>query len=241
MNEEVPSWRILLVDDEEAITTHLSSFLKRAGFVVATAADGEEALRCIADFNPHLIVLDVLMPGLDGRETLRRLRRLGNWTPVILLTQVGTPAERAMALEEGADDYLNKPFEPYELVARIRAVLRRSRSGVPSLSGAQRLRSGTLELDRQSRRVFLAGKEIPLTAKAFSLLEYMMLHPDEMLSRNRLLDAVWGWDYPVATRAVDARIAELRRLLNDDANSPSFIETVIGQGYRFIGEVEVGA
>jgi DNA-binding response OmpR family regulator len=194
----------------------------------------------VDDFNPDLIVLDVLMPRLDGREALRRLRQAGNWTPVILLTRVGSPAERAMALEEGADDYLNKPFEPYELIARIRAVLRRSQQGGQPLAGARRLRSGTLELDRQARRATLAGRELPLTAKAFSVLEYFMLHPDEVLSRERLLDAVWGWDYPAATRAVDTRIAELRRALNDDAESPRFIETAIGQGYRFIAPVEAG-
>lgn len=125
MDEQKRPGRILLVDDEEAITANLAPLLERAGFTVAVAADGELALRRVADFAPDLIVLDVLMPRLDGRETLRRLRRRGNWTPVILLTQVGSAAERAMALDEGADDYLNKPFEPYELVARIRAVLRR--------------------------------------------------------------------------------------------------------------------
>lgn len=135
MDEKRRPWRILLVDDEKAITTHLAPFLERAGFIVTVAPDGEAALQCMGDFTPDLIILDVLMPRLDGRETLRRLRQAGNWTPVILLTQVGSPSERAMALDEGADDYLNKPFEPYELVARIRAVLRRSCPGVPSLTG----------------------------------------------------------------------------------------------------------
>lgn len=240
MDEREHPWRILLVDDEEAITAQLAPFLERASFTVEVAGDGEEALRHLADFAPDLIVLDVLMPRLDGRETLRRLRQAGDWTPVILLTQVGSPGERAMALDEGADDYLNKPFEPYELVARIRAVLRRAQRGGQSLAGARRLRSGPLELDRQARRATVAGREIFLTAKAFSVLEYLMLHPDEVLSRERLLDAVWGWDYPAATRAVDTRIAELRRALNDDAESPQFIETVIGEGYRFVGRVEVG-
>lgn len=240
MEEKKRTGRILLVDDEAAITGNLAPFLERAGFSVATAADGETALKLFQDFQPDLTVLDVLMPRLDGREVLRRIRQSGNWTPVILLTQVGSPAERAVALDEGADDYLNKPFEPYELVARIRAVLRRSRAGTPSLAGAHRLRSGTLELDRQARRVFLAGREVPLTTKAVSILEYLMLHPDEALSRERLLDAVWGWDYPAATRTVDTRIAELRRALHDNAESPHWVETLIGQGYRFVGPVEAG-
>lgn len=238
MSEKQVSPRILLVDDEEAITTQLASFLERAGFRVTVAGDGESALRRMSDFTPDLIVLDVLMPRLDGREALRRLRQAGNWTPVILLTQVGAPAERAMALDEGADDYLNKPFEPYELVARIRAVLRRTRLGAVSLAGAQRLCAGPLALDRRSRRVMLGGKEVLLTSRAVALLEYLMLHPNEVLSRERLLDAVWGWDYPAATRAVDTRIAELRRTLADDPENPNFIETVVGEGYRFVAEVE---
>jgi DNA-binding response OmpR family regulator len=238
MEEKKRPGRILLVDDEQAITANLAPFLERAGFVVATAPDGETALKQVAAFRPDLTVLDVLMPRLDGREVLRRIRQSGNWTPVILLTQVGSPTERAVALDEGADDYLNKPFEPYELVARIRAVLRRSQAGAPSLAGARRLRCDQLELDRQSRCVEMAGREIALTTKAVSVLEYLMLHPDEVLSRERLLDAVWGWDYPAATRAVDTRIAELRRTLNDDAEAPRYIETLIGQGYRFVGRVE---
>lgn len=240
MDENKESLRILLADDETAITSHLAPFLERSGFQVATAADGEAALRQAAEFQPDLIVMDVLMPRLDGRGALRILRQGGNWTPVILLTQIGSPAERAMALEEGADDYLNKPFEPVELVARIRAVLRRSRPNTPSLAGAQNLSSGPLRLERQTRRASLEGQEIPLTAKAFAVLEYMMLHADEVLTRERLLDAVWGWDFPSATRAVDTRIAELRRALGDDAETPHFIETLIGQGYRFVGRVESG-
>ena len=240
MEDKKRSGRILLVDDESAITSNLAPFLERTGFVVATAANGETALQLMKDFQPDLAVLDVLMPRMDGREVLRRIRQSGNCTPIILLTQVGSPAERAVALDEGADDYLNKPFEPYELVARIKAVLRRSRPGVPSLAGACRLCSGPLELERQSRRVFLAGNEVALSTKAVSILEYLMLHPDEVLSRERMLDAVWGWDYPAATRTVDTRIAELRRALNDNAEAPRFIETLIGQGYRFIGKVEAG-
>jgi len=230
--------KILLVDDEEAITSNLAPFLERAGFAVAVAADGEEALHKATAFTPHLIVLDVLMPKLDGREVCRRLRASGNWTPIIMLTQVGSPAERAMSLEEGADDYLNKPFDPYELVARIRAVLRRARPGVPPLSAARRLACGPLVLDRPARRALLAGRELPLTPKAVAVLNYLMTHPDEVISRERLLDAVWGWDYPTGTRAVDVRIAELRKALGDDVAEPRYIETVPGQGYRFVGTVE---
>jgi DNA-binding response OmpR family regulator len=179
------------------------------------------------------------MPRLDGRAVLRRLRQDGNWMPVILLTQVGESTERAMALEEGADDYLNKPFDPHELVARIRAILRRTRPGKPPLTSAQKLVSSRLTLDRQSRRAYVESEELHLTPKAVALLEYMMTHPDELLTRDRLLDAVWGWDYPTGTRTVDTRIAELRRALKDDPAEPRYIETVPGQGYRFVGVVEV--
>jgi len=230
--------RILLVDDETAITDNLASFLNRSGFVVVTASDGEQALARLTEAKPDLIILDVLMPRLDGRETLRRLRRSGNWIPVILLTQVGESAERAMALEEGADDYLNKPFDPHELIARIRSVLRRARPGEPPLAAAWRLASGDLILDRRAHRASLAKQELGLTPKALALLEYLITHPDEMLTRERLLDAVWGWDYPAGTRTVDTRIAELRRALNDDATEPRFIETVPGSGYRFVGVVQ---
>ncbi|RPI85179.1 MAG: DNA-binding response regulator [Chloroflexi bacterium] len=230
--------KVLLVDDETAITTNLAPFLERAGFSVDVAPNGEDALRKVSTFGPNLVIMDVLMPRLDGRETLRRLRQSGNWIPVILLTQVGEAAERAMALEEGADDYLNKPFDPHELVARIRAVLRRARPGKPPLAAAERLSCGHLTLDRRARRSWLDGTEVTLTPKAITLLEYLMTHPDELVTRERLLDVVWGWDYPVGIRAVDTRVAELRRALNDDPAEPNFIETVPGQGYRFVGKVE---
>lgn len=234
------SIRILLADDEEAITAELAALLERSSFTVVVAHDGDDALRKATTLPPDLIVLDVLMPGINGREVCRRLRDAGNWTPIIMLTKVGSPGERAMSLEEGADDYLNKPFDPFELVARIRAVLRRAQPGTQPLASARRLVSGPLVLDRPSRRAMLAGQELVLTAKALALLEYLLLHRDEVLRRERLLDEIWGWDYPVATRAVDVRIAELRKALGDDTERPRFIETVVGEGYRFLGTVERG-
>jgi DNA-binding response OmpR family regulator len=230
--------KVLLVDDEAAITANLAPFLERTGFNVNVAANGEEALQQTAVFQPDLIIMDVLMPRLDGREALRRLRGQNIWTPVILLTQVGESSERAMALEEGADDYLNKPFDPHELVARMRAVLRRARPGQPPLAAVRQLISANLALDRSARRVRLDDRELSLTPKAVALLEYLMTHPDELVSRDRLLDAVWGWDYPTGTRTVDTRIAELRRVLGDDPSAPRYIETVPGEGYRFIASVE---
>jgi DNA-binding response OmpR family regulator len=230
---------VLLVDDEPAITDNLAPFLQRAGFDVTVAADGDAALARIQAREPDLVVLDVLMPGTDGRAVLRAVRRQGRAVPIILLTQVGESGERAMALEEGADDYLNKPFDPHELVARIRAVLRRGGAGTgPSLAGAQRLRSGDVLLDRVSQRVFRDGREMTLTPRATALLAYLMAHPDEVLTRERLLEAVWGWTYPTSTRSVDTRVAELRRVLEVDSADPRLVLTVPGSGYRFAAPVE---
>jgi DNA-binding response OmpR family regulator len=230
---------ILLVDDEAAITDNLGAFLARSGFAVSVARDGPSALTKVRSVLPDLVVLDVLMPGLDGRAVLRRLRREGHTVPVILLTQVGESVERAMALEEGADDYLNKPFDPHELVARIRAVLRRGRPGGRALSSFQRLRSGDLVLDRASQRAFVAGRDLGLTPRATALLAYLMTHADELITRDRLLEAVWGWTYPAGSRSVDTRVAELRRALDDDPSDPRFIATVPGRGYRFVAPVEI--
>ncbi len=229
---------ILLVDDETSVTSTLTTFLQLSGFDVEVAHNGEQALQRLTSMTPDLIVLDVLMPRLDGRETLRQLRRQDNWVPVILLTQISGIAERIMALEEGADDYLNKPFDPQELAVRIRAVLRRTRPGIRALHSLRRLACRQLVVDRMSRRAYLGSTEIPLTPKAFAILEYMMTHPDEVITRERLLDAVWGWENMVGSRVVDTRITELRKVLADDPSEPEYIETVPGQGYRFIGEVK---
>ena len=146
---------LLLADDDHTIVDSLAPFLERAGFKVLVVSNGAAALEKVQSHHPDLIVLDVLMPRMDGRETLRRLRHANVWTPTILLTQVGEASERALALEEGADDYLNKPFDPHELLARVRAVLRRARPGERSLSAAWLLTAGDLVLDRRARRASL--------------------------------------------------------------------------------------
>ena len=208
---------LLLVDDDPMIVDSLGPLLERSGFHVLLASNGEEALNKVQSHHPDVIVMDVLMPRMNGRETLRRMRKSNIWIPTILLTQVGEASERAVALEEGADDYLNKPFHSEELLARIHAVLRRARSVGQSLSSARRLASFDLMLDRQSRRAFLA---------------------DEAVTREQLLHSVWGWEYPTGTRTVDTRVNELRRALNDDAASPRFIQTLTGEGYIFIAPVK---
>ena len=226
--------KILLVDDEESIVSTLKLFLSLSGFQVVTAGNGIEALDRVTEHHPDLVVLDVLMPQLDGRETLRRLRQRGDWTPVILLTQVDSAPQRIMAIEEGADDYLNKPFDPQELVVRIRAVLRRTQAGKQPLQSARRLRSDQIVLDRSARRLYIQSKEAAVTPKAIAILEYFMTHPDELVTRERLLDVVWGWESGVGERVVDTRIAELRKALDDDPLHPHYIETVPGVGYRYI-------
>lgn len=221
-------------------TDYLRPLLERAGFAMSVERDGEAALKRVSQMRPDVVVLDVIMPGVDGREVCRRMRAGGDWTPVIMLTQVDSPLDRVQSLEEGADDYLGKPFDIHELVARIRALLRRRRqaaSGRP-LSMAARLRSGEAVLDRRRRRLEIAGQRTELTPKALALLEFLMLHPDELLTRERLLDAVWSWDFPAVTRVVDVRIAELRRALGDSRDEPVFIDTEVGSGYRFIAPVE---
>jgi DNA-binding response OmpR family regulator len=229
---------ILLADDDPSIADTLAPFLERAGFHVLTVSDGVAALDKIHSHRPALVILDVLMPRMDGREVLRRIRRENSWLPAILLTQVGESSERALALEEGADDYLNKPFDPHELLARIRAVLRRARPGERSLSTSWMLQAIDLTLDRRARRASLRAEPIDLTPKALAVLEYLMTHPDECVSRERLLEAVWGWEYPAGTRTVDTRMAELRRALGDAPEEPRYIETVPAEGYRFIAPVK---
>lgn len=230
--------KILVVDDEAELLAELAPMLERAGYSISTAGDGLQALRMMEKDQPDLVVLDVLMPRLDGREVLRQLRAAGNWIPVILLTRVGSPTERALSLQEGADDYLNKPFEPLELIARIQAILRRVERGNLPLNAYRKLACGDLVIDRQTRVAKIGERELPLSARAFAVLEYLALHSQEVITRDRLLDQVWGWSEAVGTRTVDTRITELRHALDDDVDAPRFIETVIGAGYRFLGRVE---
>jgi len=229
--------RLLLVDDESSITDGLAPFLARSGFDVSVASDGQEAWDRIGQWHPDILVSDVMMPVIDGRELVRRLRAAGDTTPTILLTRVGESGERSAALEEGADDYLNKPFDPRELVARARAVLRRVAAGAAPLMSSETLASEGLRLDRPARRVWRDGAEVSLTPKAFQLLEYLMTRPGEVHARERLLSALWGFDFATHTRAVDHRVAELRAALGEDVAAPRYLETVAGIGYRFCATV----
>jgi DNA-binding response OmpR family regulator len=236
MTEQAPL--ILLVDDADAIRAGLAAALQRAGFRVVEAHDGLEALRLVEAHSPDIIALDILMPELDGREVVRRLRQANNWTPIIMLTQISAAGEKIASLEEGADDFLNKPFDSYELIARVRALLRRQAVAGRPAHLASVLVSGPLRLERETQRVWLEGREIALSNKAFGVLAHLMSRPNVIVSREQLLDQVWGWDDPTGMRTVDVRIAEIRRKLGDEL--AALIETAPGEGYRFVGPVKTG-
>ena len=236
VNQEIKKNRVLIVDDEAAILENLSFFLERSGFTVEKAENGLIGLHKTTEFKPDVIVLDVLMPELDGRQMLRALRAQDNWTPIILLTEVGDATDRALAITEGADDYLNKPYDPHELVARIQSIFRRNQRAGASLNSVDILNAGPLQFNRKARIATLNGNKLNLTPRGTHLLEYLLLHPNELLHRERILDAVWGWNFVTGTRSVDARIVEVRKALAEHSEI-SFIETVPGEGYRFIGDV----
>ncbi|MDR5689333.1 MAG: response regulator transcription factor [Armatimonadota bacterium] len=225
--------RVLVVDDDEAILSLLGSYLAREGFEVQTAGDGEAALAAARTSRPDVVVLDVLLPGLDGLEVLRRLRAEGE-PYVILLTAKAEEADRVVGLELGADDYVTKPFSPRELVARIRAVLRRGRgrAEVPEAP----LVFPRLRIDPARREVWRDGERVYLTPLEFDLLRALASFPGRVWTREQLIERVWGHDYFGDERVVDAHIKELRRKLQDDPARPSFVGTVRGVGYRFVDE-----
>ncbi|NHZ70473.1 MAG: response regulator [Proteobacteria bacterium] len=224
--------KILVVDDEPKIRRIISSYLVEDGFDVAEAEDGETALR-LAKSDPDLVVLDVKLPGIDGIEVLRQLRMKSN-VPVILLTAQAEETDRLIGLSVGADDYVTKPFSPRELVLRIKAVLRRTTQA--SSPDGSALEFEDLTIDPGSRVVTVDGNEPELTALEFDLLATLAGTPGNVLSRRQLLDQVWGWDFVGDERVVDVHIRNLRSKMGDDAESPRFVATVRGVGYKFIGE-----
>jgi DNA-binding response OmpR family regulator len=234
-----PRFKILLVDDETALLDSLEPFLRRNGFQVVSALNGEDALRKVESFEPDLVVLDIIMPGIDGREVLRRLRACNNWVYVLMLTQVTGADNRIEALNEGADDYLDKPFVMGELVARIRTLLRRPRAASTADQKPHRLGCGNLVVDLDAHRVFVGKKELELGRKEIGVLGYLMLHAGELVSADVLVEAVWGPDSFITPSSLYACISRLRHVLEDVADRPCLIETVYKTGYRFIGRVEV--
>jgi two-component system, OmpR family, response regulator MprA len=216
--------RILVVDDEPNITEFLRVGLGYEGYAVTTAADGREGLRLARDEGFDLVVLDVMLPGLDGFEVCRRLRKTSD-VPIIMLTAKDEVPDRVTGLDLGADDYLLKPFSFVELLARVRAILRRRGAGL----NRSVLRGADVTLDVETRQVQRAGRPIALTAKEFELLEFMMSHPRQVFSREAILDRVWGYDFAGDTNLVDVHIGHLRDKLDD--RPPRLIHTVRGVGY----------
>jgi len=225
---------ILVVDDEAQIVRLVRDYLEEAGFRVVTAADGAQALAVARHEKPDLVVLDLLMPGMDGLEFTRRVRREQD-LPIIMLTARADETDRVVGLEVGADDYVVKPFSPRELVARVRAVLRRTQA-TPRQPSA--LRAGPLLLDPVTHTVTLFGQPVTLTPTEFSLLETLMAQPGRVFSRSDLLEAVRGVAFDSYERAVDTHIKNLRRKIEPDPAHPRFILTVHGVGYRLNPEIE---
>lgn len=220
--------KVLVVDDEESVVNVVRAYLEREGFSVATASDGQTALRTFSQERPDLVVLDIMLPGLDGLEVLQQIRRNSD-AYVILLTARTEEIDRIIGLSMGADDYVVKPFSPRELVARIRAVLRRSRTPSPT----RYLQFPSLRIDQAGRRLWINDREIELTQIEFDLLLSLARHHGQVLSRRQLMDMVWGTDSYVDERIVDVHIGKLRRKLGDDPSDPKLISTVRGIGYRF--------
>ncbi len=220
---------ILLVDDEPSIVSLAKMYLERDGFHTESAGDGLKALETIAQIQPGLVVLDLMLPGLDGFEVCRRLRGAGNEVPIIMLTARDEDIDKILGLELGADDYLTKPFNPRELVARVRAILRRMEKKTDAASAPLRL--GDLEIDPPRRAVTANGLPVSLRTQEFDLLLTLAGQPGRVFTRDQLLEKAWGFDFYGQTRTVDVHIAQLRKKI---AASQVKIETVTGVGYKLI-------
>jgi len=224
---------ILVVDDEEPIQELLKFNLEKEGYEVITADDGPEALKTIEEKHPDLVVLDIMLPGMNGLEVCTQLRMNPRFSdlPVIMLTAKGEEIDKVLGLEIGADDYITKPFSPRELLARIRARLRRLK---PAEGGNELLR-GDLRMDLERFSVSIRGEYVELTPKEFELLHVLAAHPGKVYSRDELLERVWGYEYTGDTRTVDVHVRHLRQKVEKDPSNPEYIETLRGIGYRLKG------
>ncbi len=223
---------VLIVDDELKITRLLRDYLQQAGFRVITATDGPTALAEARSERPDMIVLDLGLPGIDGLDVTRTLRKTSD-VPIIILTARAEESDRIVGLELGADDYLVKPFSPRELVARVRAVLRRVDA---SVSNPSLVRTGDLEIDTNKRTVTVAGRPIELTPTEFELLLHLARSPGRVYTRSQLLDALHGVAFESYERAIDAHVKNLRRKIEPDPRQPRYLLTVYGVGYKYADE-----
>lgn len=223
--------RILVVDDERVVTEVVERYLKLEGYDVAIAGDGAEALKAAQEFKPDLVVLDLMLPILDGLEVCRILRKDTD-LPIIMLTARGDETDRIVGLEMGADDYMVKPFSPRELVARVKSVLRRAQSGPGSSTGSA-LKHGSLTINPDTREVTDGPRQITLTAKEFDLVFFLASHPNRVFTRTQLMDQVWDYTYAADYSTVTVHIRRLRAKLEADPLKPRYIKTVWGVGYKF--------
>lgn len=221
--------KILVVEDESKVSEVIRAYLEREGYVVHTAADGLAGLRAARVLQPDLVVLDIMLPGLDGLEVLRQLRQESE-VYVLLLTARADETDKIVGLTVGADDYLTKPFSPRELTARVKAILRRGRGGG---SGELALVFRRLRIDADARQVWKDGEPVELTAIEFDLLHALARHRGNVLSREQIIEQVWGYDYYGDERVVDVHIGRIRKKIEDDPDEPALIVTVRGAGYRF--------
>jgi DNA-binding response OmpR family regulator len=226
-----PRTRVLLIDDDEALGGLLTEYLGQFGFAVKAVIHPDDGLRALRADPPDIVVLDVMMPGMDGFAVCRKVRETSR-VPIVMLTARGGVMDRIVGLELGADDYLPKPFEPRELVARLQAVLRR---GSAPKEEAPAVRIGALEIDWDAHTARLDGRALHLTIAEFTLLGLFVRNRRSALSRDRILEATRGLDWEAFDRSIDVLVSRLRQKLGDDPRNPTFIKTVRGLGYRFIG------
>jgi DNA-binding response OmpR family regulator len=224
--------KILVVEDEPNMVAGLRDNFEFEGYQVITAADGVEGLRRALEESPDLVVLDVMMPRMSGLEVCRQLRAQRAAIPIIMLTARGQEVDKVVGLELGADDYVTKPFSIRELLARVKAILRRT-ADTPKQQEQHSF--GDVEVDLRRRRVVRSGKALDISSTEFELLKYFVCHSGETLSRDRLLEEVWGYDNYPSTRTVDTHLVRLRQKLEPDPEQPQFFLTVHGTGYRFVG------
>lgn len=225
--------KILVVDDEMPICDLLKLTLKAEGYEVEISNDGRDALEKVQSFKPDLLILDLMLPELNGFDVLRQITA-SKPLPVIMLTAKTDLVDKVLGLELGADDYITKPFHTRELAARVKALLRRV-SSVPEQGAAKRLANGELELNHEARKVLLSGEELELSTKEYDLLYFFLNNTDQVFTRDALLEKVWGYDFAGDTRTVDVHIQRLRKKLGDDHANSRFIQTVFGVGYRMCG------